>query len=594
MAEKTLSITLALKDELTKKMNVANESIGRLRETTNQNTKGFTDWNKSVRNVVKPFSDLRTTLLRVGGVAAIAYTAFNTYKGAITETAQKVAELDKWSIKLGVTTEALSQKLYGKNIATNNPRAPGLGMEGGGRVFNAGWPRAAGTWMEGWGQDINAGLTRIKAQVSEITGAIVRAAKQADLASELKYAQETRLGRKLTSEEMGQVNTHAGKMANLRLAAEDRSNKGKTDGGLAAAAEVKSKIDQLTLSSLAFKRQKLNEEVALYRQAGVDETQIVKYQAEAERSVARDRSMELLKMHAAEQNAKGQTDVAMRLSDMANLAEFKKKYGGDGEMVQAFKAGQAAIRAAKVSEKNIELSRLQVQTLEVQGKTSEAFKIQQQIDLAQYRKTYGSDGQMMTAFRQFQVAQLSEFQRAHSQMNSLMQGIGSNMSSSLGSALADVTTGFSNMKDIAAEFGRSIISTIAQVIAKIILMKTLGAALSGFTGGVNIFGSYHQGGTVRRAHTGYLASDEVPIIAQAGEGIISRKGMARLGSSNLQRLNSGGGVAGGGGVTIHVNTAIKAWDTEDILRNQNQIVGLIGRSISSNGEIRKLIMEYAR
>ena len=344
MAEKTLSITLALKDELTKKMNVANESIGRLRETTNQNTKGFTDWNKSVRNVVKPFSDLRTTLLRVGGVAAIAYTAFNTYKGAITETAQKVAELDKWSVKLGVTTEALSQKLYGRNIATNNTRA-------------------AGTWMEGWGQDFNAGLTRIKAQVSEITGAVVRAAKQADMASELKYAQETRLGRKLTSEEMGQVNTHAGKMADLRLAAEDRSNKGKTDGGLAAAAEVKSKIDQLTLSSLALKRQKLNEEVALYRQAGVDETQVVKYQAEVEKSVARDRSIELLKMHAAEQKAKGQTDVAMRLSDMANLADFKKKYGGDGEMVQAFKSGQAAIRAAKESEKNIEMSRLKVQTL---------------------------------------------------------------------------------------------------------------------------------------------------------------------------------------------------------------------------------------
>jgi len=203
---------------------------------------------------------------------------------------------------------------------------------------------------------------------------------------------------------------------------------------------------------------------------------------------------------------------------------------------------------------------------------------------------------MMAAFRQFQTAQLSEFQRAHSQMYSLMQSLGSGMSSSLGSAFADITTGFSNMKDIARDFGNTIINTLAQAAANAIIFgNIMGAAGGGPVGGImGMFASFFHSGGVVRAHSGYLASDEVPIIAQSGEGIISRKGMAQLGASNLQRLNSGGGVAGGGGVTIHVNTAIKAWDTEDILRNQNQIVGLIGRSISSNGEIRKLIMEYAR
>ena len=58
---------------------------------------------------------------------------------------------------------------------------------------------------------------------------------------------------------------------------------------------------------------------------------------------------------------------------------------------------------------------------------------------------------------------------------------------------------------------------------------------------------YHTGGFVRRAHTG-LAIDEVPIIAQTGEGIISREGMRRLGRSGLHSLNHGGGAIGGGDV----------------------------------------------
>lgn len=55
--------------------------------------------------------------------------------------------------------------------------------------------------------------------------------------------------------------------------------------------------------------------------------------------------------------------------------------------------------------------------------------------------------------------------------------------------------------------------------------------------------TYHWGGPIRRAHTG-LAIDEVPIIAQAGEGIVSRRGMRRLGVAGLHALNQGGAVGG--------------------------------------------------
>jgi hypothetical protein len=68
--------------------------------------------------------------------------------------------------------------------------------------------------------------------------------------------------------------------------------------------------------------------------------------------------------------------------------------------------------------------------------------------------------------------------------------------------------------------------------------------------------------------------------------------MSKLGASGLQKLNSGDNV-GGRGVTIHVNTAITAWDASDIERNQKHIIGIIGQSIRNNGEIRALIRNYA-
>ena len=60
--------------------------------------------------------------------------------------------------------------------------------------------------------------------------------------------------------------------------------------------------------------------------------------------------------------------------------------------------------------------------------------------------------------------------------------------------------------------------------------------------------SFHSGGLIR-AHSG-LAIDEVPIIAQTGEGILSRRGMSTLGGAGmLNRLNSG---MGGWGQSIHI------------------------------------------
>lgn len=81
------------------------------------------------------------------------------------------------------------------------------------------------------------------------------------------------------------------------------------------------------------------------------------------------------------------------------------------------------------------------------------------------------------------------------------------------------------------------------------------AAMVAATGAIQIATiaaqKFHEGGIIR-AHNG-LAIDEVPIIAQTGEGILSRLGMSALGgSSNLNRLNNGISASGGGDINISI------------------------------------------
>jgi len=157
-----------------------------------------------------------------------------------------------------------------------------------------------------------------------------------------------------------------------------------------------------------------------------------------------------------------------------------------------------------------------------------------------------------------------------------------------------------SVKEVFADFGRSILQMISNILAKLLLVKmfTAMAGPSGQIFGVSVGALFHQGGMVRkhrggliRAHDG-LAPDEVPIIAQTGEGVLSRRGMNALGGSdNLRALNGGEGVSGGG-VTINVNQVIQAWDAQDVWRNRKMLSNAIADDIYNNGKIRSVIRNY--
>ncbi|MDD5487172.1 MAG: hypothetical protein PHW65_06430 [Dehalococcoidales bacterium] len=157
-----------------------------------------------------------------------------------------------------------------------------------------------------------------------------------------------------------------------------------------------------------------------------------------------------------------------------------------------------------------------------------------------------------------------------------------------------------SVKEVFADFGRAVLQMISNILAKLLLIKmfTAMAGSSGQIFGVPVGSLFHRGGMVKkhqggliRAHNG-LAPDEVPIIAQTGEGVLSRRGMDALGGSdNLRALNRGEGI--GGGVTINVNQVIQAWDAQDVWRNRRMLSNAIADDIYNNGKIRSVIRNYA-
>jgi len=157
-----------------------------------------------------------------------------------------------------------------------------------------------------------------------------------------------------------------------------------------------------------------------------------------------------------------------------------------------------------------------------------------------------------------------------------------------------------SVKEIFADFGRAVLQMISNILAKLLLIKifTAMAGPGGNIFGVPVGSLFHEGGIIRsrhkrfiKAHQG-LAPDEVPIVAQTGEGILSRRGMGALGGSeNLKALNRGEEIKGSG-VTINVNQVIQAWDAQDVWRNRKMLSEAIADDIYNNGKIRSVIRSY--
>ncbi|MBI4970746.1 MAG: hypothetical protein HZC17_02780 [Candidatus Omnitrophica bacterium] len=194
------------------------------------------------------------------------------------------------------------------------------------------------------------------------------------------------------------------------------------------------------------------------------------------------------------------------------------------------------------------------------------------------------------AGRQFNVMEEFAKQSAHNMQNAFSQFF-----------FKAFTGELRSVKEVFADFGRAVLQMISNILAKLLLMKifTAMAGAGGTIFGVPVASLFHQGGSIEkrnrafiRAHSG-LAPDEVPIIAQTGEGVLSRRGMQGVGGSdNLRALNSGESIRGEG-ITINVNQVIQAWDAQDVWRNRKMLSNAIADDIYNNGKIRSIIRSYA-
>jgi hypothetical protein len=127
-----------------------------------------------------------------------------------------------------------------------------------------------------------------------------------------------------------------------------------------------------------------------------------------------------------------------------------------------------------------------------------------------------------------------------------------------------------DISEAVEQWGASFLQTLGQVAAAWASAMGGGGGgpagwLSFFGGGLDFGGWFHQGGIVE-AHQGMVISpgalmgDEQLIMAQAGEGVLPRESMARLGEKNFEALRtgrfdtSGGRAAPSYDVTIQIQT----------------------------------------
>lgn len=177
------------------------------------------------------------------------------------------------------------------------------------------------------------------------------------------------------------------------------------------------------------------------------------------------------------------------------------------------------------------------------------------------------------------------------------QKVGSGMSA-LGGALMAASIGIALGQSIGGENGLAgqkgkwgMLGAVAGGLLGFAVGGPWGAVIGAGVGGL-AGGMFHDGGTIGSpiyAHSG-LAPDEIPIIAQSGEGVLNRGAMGRIGSDGLRKLNRGGNI-GGGGNTIVLTQVIQAWDAADVQRNTKVLSASMVGELRTNGALRKAMRE---
>lgn len=164
------------------------------------------------------------------------------------------------------------------------------------------------------------------------------------------------------------------------------------------------------------------------------------------------------------------------------------------------------------------------------------------------------------------------------------------------------TEGTTNAREVFAEFGRSVLRILAEMIAKMIvfgiLLNAVGAAFGIPPGTLQAMGAFSLGGT--KKHSGgriaqFHSGGEVPAVLQSGEFVVNRHDAAKN-AGLLNSINNGGRSQSGGVVVVN-NINLNAVDAETsvayLRRNKDVIGNLISEQIMLNSPLRDVIKQVA-
>lgn len=537
--EKKFQATFTIKDEASHKI-----------ETFRHKMKAL---NTETKYHIRPLTDLRRSWMQVGLTWSFITGGAIATISKLAQMREEIKKLDELSIKLGVSSEELSKKMYGFNIATQNARL-GVGqLEAAGNVFDKSW-------------------RFVKTKINEALGALAienRTSELGVLAGDYKYE-------KYRQEAIRQ------------LEAEKRARLEASPDALSSSADVLNKTRQLRFTELKYKEYMFKQEVESLWERGVDQATLAGYTNAYKNRMAQEQNKEYTKLLADRYRAEGDTLRAIKFEQDNALDDFTRKWGGNSVMVAEFKAGQKAML------ENAKLTML--------GLKSNA-QIWQD---GQRQVIAGMSSSWENFFSDF-------FNRDLKKGSDYFRMFGQQILQTWSKMLAEMVTKYlATQAKMAASSGAA---GSGGKMSWINILGKVAGLMSGIPGGgptANIAGmgkvpvappnyylssaarKMHSGGPIwPRAHDG-LAADEVPLIAKRGEYMLSERGVAAAGGiGNVDRINRGESTGG----QVIVNFNITAMDAlsfkEQLLKHPEVYESVINNAILRKHDIKRTVKKYA-
>jgi hypothetical protein len=538
---------------------------------------------KGLKDTVAPIFDLIRAFRRVGFVVS---ATFGSIIGTVLAGANEMVKMRDTANQLGITVEEVAKRFYGFK----------------GSMVDA----QAGSMM------MRKHLDDLKNQFYGLGLAL--GDKYLDMQSNVMSFMSR-------FSEKGQVD--ASKFKEFLL----KQSWATTEEKIKAETSLTDNINRLSQSSTEFQINQLRKLVTSWENAGADITKSEEYYTNQRNNLLTKQMIKNNEFYSRIKAFQGDKLGVLKLKQGSERMNFDMENPGKDSrtMTQRMQLAEQQALEMKQLEQEVtdEISKQEAKRLAVQGYTIDALIKEQEVLANEYKKSWAIDSPQMKAFMESQAVILGTAKETALGITKMWQDVGTGMEDSFSSMFKDSFRGeLKDFRDYFENFCYSITDAFSDMVGKMIsnmllFGNTMGQGdnpLGGFGGLVSkgimaMFGggasaggdvgsfadmtdvfAYHKGGAVRKAHSG-LAMDEVPIIAQTGEGILSRRGMSSLGRGNFERLNSGQGVGVGGGVTITIAPVIQAWDTNDVYRNRKQITEAVAQDILNNGTVRKVIQQ---